>query len=203
MTTEIDKSETNFLFKKRAHRSRNPHLIGRRALIDPRVRITRDAGAGTHDFTNIFVGFEKIEAVKKTFGPNMHEVLKQLKVEVFPTEGFMGVSDEDGHIFASEQYLKNGEERSIYLDIVHELVHVRQFKEGKNLFDNNYVYVDRPTEIEAYSVGAEEARRIGLSEQEIFDYLEVPWISKEEHLRLAKACGVRLYHSTGREKRKK
>lgn len=177
-------------------------MTGRHALIDPPVRITRHAGAGTHVFTDIFDGFEKIEAVKKTFGHKTSDVLKQLKVEVFPTEGYMGVSDEDGHIFASEQYLKNGEEVSIYLDIVHELVHVRQFKEGKNLFDSNYAYVDRPTEIEAYKVGAEEARRIGLSEREIFEYLEVPWISKEEHERLAKACGVKFDHLAGKQSKR-
>ncbi|MDG6997213.1 MAG: hypothetical protein JRN52_14945 [Nitrososphaerota archaeon] len=170
-------------------------------LIDLRVRIAREAKSGTHNFTHIFSGFEKIEAVRKTFGSKTDEVLKNLKVEVFPTDGFMGVSDEDGHIFASERYLRSGEERSIYLDIVHELVHVRQFMEGKELFDDNYAYVDRPTEIEAYRIGTEEARRIGLSEREIFDYLEVPWISKEEHERLARACYVRLGDS--KEKRPK
>ena len=135
--------------------------------------------------------------MRKTFGSNTDKVLKELKVEVFPTDGYMGVSDEDGHIFASEQYLNSGEEWSIYLDIVHELVHVKQFMEGKELFDSNYSYVDRPTEIEAYRTGAEEARRIGLSEEEIFEYLKVPWISEEEHLRLARTCNVKRKKKSG------
>ena len=104
----------------------------------------------------------------------------------------MGVSDHDGHIVASQSYLNDGEEWCIYLDVVHELVHVRQFKEGKELFDSRYGYVDRPTEIEAYRIGTEEARRIGLTEKEIFLYLEVPWISEEEHQRLAKACQIEI-----------
>ena len=104
----------------------------------------------------------------------------------------MGVSDHDGHIVASQLYLNQGEQWSVYLDIVHELVHVRQFIEGKELFDRKYEYVDRPTEIEAYRIGTEEARRIGLTDKDIFHYLEVPWISEEEHLRLAKACDLKL-----------
>ena len=104
----------------------------------------------------------------------------------------MGVSDEDGHIFASQQYLNEGEQWSVYLDAVHELVHVKQFKDGKELFDRRYDYVDRPTELEAYRIGTKEARRIGLNDREIFDYLEVPWISKEEHRRLASACDLKI-----------
>ncbi len=130
--------------------------------------------------------------MKNIFGRNVLRDLDELTVEVFPKDGFMGVSDEDGHIFASQYYLKDGDEWSVYLDIIHELVHVRQFKHGKNLFDSQFSYVDRPTEIEAYSLGVEEARRIGMTEEEIFDYLEVPWISEKEHHRLAKSAGVKL-----------
>lgn len=138
------------------------------------------------------MGFEYLDVVRKIFGENTSEVLEKLIVEVFPREGFMGVSDQDGHIIASQLYLNQGEEWSVYLDIVHELVHVRQFIQGKELFDRKYEYVDRPTEIEAYRIGTEEARRIGLTDSEIFHYLEVPWISEEEHSRLAKACDLRL-----------
>jgi hypothetical protein len=158
--------------------------------IDSKIAINRKIGAGSYPFLSIFAGFETIKAVRDIFGKNTDQVLSKLKVELFPREGFMGVSDEDGHIFASLQYVSKGDAWSVYLDAVHELVHVRQFMEGKNLFDPAYSYVDRPTEIEAYRVAANEARRIGLDEQEIFDYLEVPWVTREELFRLAKACGV-------------
>lgn len=150
----------------------------------------QNVGSGTHKFCEVFIGFDEIEAVKKIFGNKTAEQLDSLTVEVFPREGYMGVSDYDGHIVASQLYLNDGEDWCIYLDVVHELVHVRQFKEGKELFDSRYGYVDRPTEIEAYQIGTEEARRIGLTEEEIFLYLEVPWISAEEHQRLAKACEI-------------
>ncbi|MDG6906535.1 MAG: hypothetical protein JRN20_12200 [Nitrososphaerota archaeon] len=160
--------------------------------IPPKVRIVQNIDSGTHRFKDIFIGFEELEAVKRVFGERTSEELDSLNVEVFPRDGYMGVSDYDGHVVASQTYLNGGEEWCIYLDIVHELVHVRQFKEGKKLFDSKYGYVDRPTEIEAYRVGTEEARRIGLTDREIFKYLEVPWITRDELRRLAKACGVKV-----------
>ena len=170
-----------------------PHLTTKqRYKIDRGIKIARNISSGTHRFTEIFQGFEKLDTVKKVFGSRTEDELSSLNVEVFPQEGFMGVSDEDGHIFASQQYLNGGEEWSVYLDVVHELVHVKQFKDGRELFDKKFDYVDRPTEIEAYRVGAMEARRIGLDDHAIFAYLEVPWISKEEHQRLAKACGLKI-----------
>jgi len=44
-----------------------------------------------------------------------------------------------------------------YHDIIHELVHVRQFQERCKLFDEDFDYVERPTEVEASGI-AEEAR---------------------------------------------
>ncbi len=158
--------------------------------IAPEIKIFRNTRSGTYSFKDIFVGFEKLEAVRGIFGEKTSQFLSKLKVEVFPREGYMGVSDEDGHIFASQYYINQGELWSVYLDTIHELVHVRQFKEGKNLFDPAFSYVDRPTEIEAYQTGAREARRIGLTDEEIFEYLEVPWITKAEHIRLAKKCDL-------------
>ncbi len=160
--------------------------------IGPEIRINRNARSGTYLFKDIFTGFEKLEAVRRIFADRTDELLSKLKVEIFPRKGFMGVSDEDGHIFASQYYVREGELWSVYLDTIHELVHVRQFMEGKNLFDPSFSYVDRPTEIEAYLVGTNEARRIGLTEQEIFEYLEVPWISKDEQIKLAKACNIMI-----------
>ena len=158
--------------------------------IDPKVQIVRSVNTGTHKFKYIFIGFEKLKAVKEIFGNATRQELDRLVVEIFGREGYMLVSDEDGHLVVSQLYLKNGEEWSIYLDVIHELVHVRQFREGRELFDQNYSYADRPTEVEAYRVSVREGRRIGLSEKDIFQYLEVPWMSKKDHQRLARNCDV-------------
>jgi hypothetical protein len=156
------------------------------------VTIAREVEIQVHQFTDYFKGFEKVPCVREIFGDKTEEVLGNLKVEFNSRWGYMGVNDEDGHLLVSSRYLKQGEEVSIYLDVVHELVHVRQFHEGKKLFDDDFEYVDRPTEIEAYIHAVKEARRLGLSEDKIFDYLKTEWISDEEHQRLAKAVGLKL-----------
>jgi len=46
------------------------------------------------------------------------------------------------------------------------------------------------TEIEAYEITVREARRIGLTDDVILDYLRVSWITPEEHKRLATKLGV-------------
>ena len=68
--------------------------------------------------------------------------------------------------------------------IIHELCHVKQQMQGRNLYDRSKAYVDRETEIEAYQVTVREARRIGLNDDAITNYLHVSWITPEEHKRL-------------------
>lgn len=174
--------------------NRNQKEIGSKSAkvyaIDSAISLKRGVQSGGYKFGELFLGFENVDAVRRVFGPETKAILSELKVEVFPKDGFMGVSDEDGHIFASQTYLNEGDLHSIYLDVVHELVHVKQFMDGRELFDRSYAYVDRPTEIEAYRIAADEGRRIGMSEQEVFEYLKVPWISDEEHARLALACNI-------------
>jgi hypothetical protein len=146
-----------------------------------------------HDFTDFFQGFDEIPAVRSIFGDDTANVLKSLKVEFFSSKfGYMGVSDEDGHLIVSAYYLREGEPVSKYLDVIHELVHVRQFREGKPLFDENYEYHNRPTELEAYKLAITEGRKLGMSDKELFDYLKVDWLNEEELRKLAKNLGVKI-----------
>ena len=112
----------------------------------------------------------------------------------------MGVSDEDGHLIVSAHYLRDGDPVSKYLDVVHELVHVRQFSEGKPLFDETYEYHERPTELEAYSHATKEARRLGMSDNEIFEYLKVDWMSEDEVRKLARNLNVKPPPKRGQER---
>jgi len=98
----------------------------------------------------------------------------------------------DGTIIISADYLTNGDLKDIYLDVIHELVHVKQFREGLRLFDRRYEYTERVTEIEAYRYAVEEARNIGMTEAEIFEYLKTEWISDENHKRLAETLKVEI-----------
>jgi len=119
------------------------------------------------------------------------KILEATEVTVTAQADYMHVNDMDGSLFVGLEYLRNGELRHLYLDIIHELIHIRQYLEGKELFDEKFSYVDRPTEIEAYQCAVDEARKIGMSEDAIADYLYVEWITTIEHERLLKALGVR------------
>jgi hypothetical protein len=159
------------------------------------VRIRRNAEVVLHPFTKYFQGFEAVEAVRRLFGDETEEVLKNLKVEFNSGRGYMGVSSEDGHLRVSAYYLNTGDLTDIYLDIIHELVHVKQFLDGRNLRDRNFTYVDRPTEVEAFRYAVAEARRIGLNDHQILDYLRTERMSNEILHRLAKAVNVPVYES--------
>ena len=158
----------------------------------PNVQIPEIVPITMQMFMQYFKGFEKVTAVKEIFGDDTIKVLSDLKVEFFSSKfGYMGVSDEDGHLIVSAYYLKNGDPVSKYLDVIHELVHVKQYREGKALFDESFEYHDRPTELEAYKHAVNEARRLGLSDPEIFEYLRVDWMNEDEVRKLARNIGVK------------
>ena len=143
-----------------------------------------------YPFTDYFKGFEKVEAVRCLFDDSTEDVLAKLRVEFVGRRGYMGVSNVDGHLSISAEYLRNGAIIDLYLDVIHELVHVKQFMEGKELFDRRYNYVDRPTEIEAYGHAVREARKLGMSKIEIMKYLKTEWISDEALDRLTRSLNL-------------
>jgi hypothetical protein len=157
-----------------------------------RLRLNRimKAGASTRIFADYFKGFEKVEAIKGIFGERTEEVLRHLKVEFTWIGGYMFVDSTNGHLVISSRYLNSGDKVDIYLDLIHELFHVKQFMEGKELFDNRYEYTERPTEIEAYRYTIQEARRLGLSDERICQYLRTEWMSDSDLKHLAKALNV-------------
>ena len=141
-------------------------------------------------FAEYFKDFEKVEAVKGIFGEKTNEILHDLTVELSWIFGYMYVDGSDGHLVISKGYLNKGNKTDIYLDLIHELCHVKQFMEGKELFDPRYDYVERPTEIEAYRYCVKEARRLGLSEERIYLYLKTEWMSEYDLKRLAKSVNI-------------
>jgi len=158
----------------------------------PNVRIPRIIRLRYDRFLDHFQAFENVDAVRAIFGPKTKAVLRSLKVEFFSSRwGFMGVSDADGHLLVSTHYLRTGNRRDIYLDVVHELVHVRQFREGKELFADGFEYPDLPTEIEAYRVCIAEGRRLGMNDRELFEYLKVDWMSDRDVRKLARNVDVK------------
>jgi hypothetical protein len=147
--------------------------------------------AQTQPFMEYFNGFEKNRAVRGIFGKQTEEVLKNLKVD-FIWFGYMGVSGGDGHLMVNKRYLSTGSKQDIYLDVIHELCHVKQHMDGIDLFDPRYDYVDRPTEIEAYRYSVLEAKHLGLSASEIRLYLKTEMMSSQALDRLITNMGIEI-----------
>ena len=160
-----------------------------------------------HRFVDYFRGFEAVPAVREIFGPETNDVLVNLRVEFLKARSdYIWVSDEDGHLIANANYLKHGETRAIYLDLIHELVHVKQFRDGREIslrIGKRFEYVDRPTELEAYRHTIKEARRLGMGDEDIADYLKVTWLDDDELRRLARHLGLKVSRkqSSGRRAR--
>jgi hypothetical protein len=158
------------------------------------IQVNRDLQDGIYNLEDIFVNLKTVEILFKVFKSYevLEDVFEKTPVIIDGSSHYMHVKNEDASIVVGRDHLKNSEKKILYLDIIHELVHVKQQRAGLDLYDSSYSYVDRPTEIEAYEITVEEARRLGMKDAEIFEYLHVEWISHDEHKRLASRVGVRV-----------
>jgi ribosomal protein S18 acetylase RimI-like enzyme len=178
----FDEVYSKTLFERRARKAHTKEAVPSGEAYG--VWINREAAPGTtKPFAEVFSGFEKVESVVRLFGPDAVEVVSNLKVSLNSPRGYLRVDGETGNIMINPEYLRTGHERHLYLDVIHELTHVKQFREGKELYDRRYAYFERPTEIEAYKVAVEEASRIGMNKEEIVEYLRVEWVTEEEFRR--------------------
>ncbi|HVL88185.1 MAG TPA: hypothetical protein VM681_09325 [Candidatus Thermoplasmatota archaeon] len=155
--------------------------------------LRRDLSDGVHPLSALATGLDAVPVLVRLVGGKtaLARFVESVEVHVVPGDGYMWIDDVHGRLCVAQSYLREGPDRGIYVDLVHELVHIVQWKDGRELFDQTYTYVDRPTEIEAYRAGVEEARRIGMTEEEIAEYLRVDWVGDEDHRRLCQHCGVK------------
>ena len=109
--------------------------------------------------------------------------------------GYIGISDVDGHLRVGADYLNTGSRVHIYLDVIHALVHVKQFMEGKKIFNLNLIYVDRAMELEACRHAVDEARNLGMSDKQILNYLRTDRLTGEDLKNLATELNVRVKSS--------
>ena len=93
-------------------------------------------------------------------------------------------------IVVGEGHLRESPDLILFLDIFHELCHIRQRHAGLELWDRRYSYVTRPTEVEAYKFVVDEARLLGVKDAVLRDYLKVEWIDEKEFRQLLDTMGV-------------
>ena len=160
-------------------------------------RINRRPEPGQYRLEDVFPDIRTYDILSDIFADakEISDVMANIKVTVVDEPSEMFVNNDDGTITIGLTHLGSSSDEVLYLDIVHELCHVKQHFQGRDLYDGRTAYVDRETEIEAYRITVREARRIGLDDDAIFDYLRVPWITPEEHKRLAR----RFHVMTGTE----
>ena len=105
--------------------------------------------------------------------------------------GFEMVTSEEDVIVVARNHLTKSPVLDLYLDIIHEFLHILQRRQGRELWLGRKVpYVDRPTEVEAYAFSIAEARRLGVPDTYLRRYLKVFWISRADYLRLLRHVGV-------------
>ena len=156
------------------------------------IKINRNITPGDYSLAEIFDGLQEVSILMKVFKTKeeLDDVFLKTKVIVEESGHYMYVKNDDASVVIGFRHLQNSDSRILYLDIIHELVHVMQQRQGLDLYNKSYAYVDRPTEIEAYEIAVLEAKNLGMNNEEILDYLLVEWITPEEHKRLASHVGL-------------
>lgn len=155
-------------------------------------RINRRLEPGQYRLEDVYADIRTYGILHSIFADTdgIDRIIADTKVFVVDKPREMYVDNDDGSITIGLTHLRLSSDEFLYLDIIHELCHVKQHLQGRNLYDRSKAYVDRETEIEAYEVTVQEARRIGLNEDSIANYLRVEWITPEEHKRLVRRLGV-------------
>lgn len=160
------------------------------------ISVNRKVKAGLYSLLEVFPGLSRSEAFHSLFSDGLRaQVLRDCRLDLVAEDAYMYIDADKGNVCAGLDYVRTGDARTLWLDILHELTHIRQWHEGRELWDRRLAYVDRPTEIEAYEVAVREARRLGMTDGEIADYLRVEWTSHEDHTRLCQRLGVRMPES--------
>jgi hypothetical protein len=157
-------------------------------------RVRRNAEVGEYKLSEVFAGLESSSALAKVFGSKtqMAKILRHLKLRVERNDSGLWLDRDTGTICIGVKHLTTAKSDFLYLDVIHVLVHVRQFLEGKELYDQAFEYVDRPTELEAYRATVAEARRVGMAENEILKYLRMDAVDDSELGKLMEKIGVKV-----------
>ncbi len=148
--------------------------------------VNRSLSRGDHPYLALLPNVAKSPALRR-IAPRAaarERLLERAVVQIRGGRGYAFVDVETPCIVLSEWYYSAGEDLDLYLDLLHELTHLRQLEEGFDLWDERFEYVDRPTEVEGYAVAVGEGRRLGMTDEDVIRHLSNPWMSRDDVLRL-------------------
>ena len=150
------------------------------------AQVDRSLATGEHPYLKVLPAVKSSPALARiTALPAARDrLLERARVQIRGDQGYAFVDVDVPCIVLSEWYFRSGSDRDLYLDLLHELTHLRQLDEGLDLWDERFAYVDRPTEIEGYAVAIEEGRRLGMTGEDVVDHLATPWMTAADTVRL-------------------
>jgi hypothetical protein len=150
--------------------------------------VNRTLGCGMHPYRLLLPRFEESPAARRIETPAVPigPLIDDARVKIKKGEGYLYVDVKIPAITLIEDYYHRANPLDLYLDLAHELTHLRQLAEGRNIWDHSLHYVDRPTEIEGFAVAVEEGLRLGMTEEEVIQHLSNPWLDDDEIDRLRK-----------------
>ncbi len=175
----------------------------------PELQLRRAVAPGRYPLLAVFRGLDRTPGFRALPGP-LDRLLKTVRsayVVVVPEDAWMYVAprvtpeqirrfgyemltSSDDVIVVGHKHLAQSPGLILYLDIIHEFLHLIQRADGRELWDPKVDYVDRSTEIEAYRHSVSEARRLGVSDEFLRDYLQVEWVSLSSFDRLLRHLAV-------------
>jgi hypothetical protein len=164
------------------------------------VRVNRKIPApALQPFTDYFQGFENVEAVRRVFGDETEKVLARLKIGFISNRRmYMGIRDHDGNLAVGTYHLRHSPRLILYLDVVHELFHIKQWMGDKEWFTREHekfmgdfkLYYSSPLEVPAYKHTVREAERLGMTPTEIVGYLEMMPVTPKIWSKFLKAMEI-------------
>jgi hypothetical protein len=166
-------------------------------------RIAREMPVGRHPLLAVFPGLDGLAPAKRLEpdAKKRERLFEDTCVEVVDADMWMYVAPREvpesargrwkpvvspgsDCIVVGKSHLAESPALMLFMDIYHELCHVRQRQAGANLWEPGVSYVKRWTEVEAYRFVVEEARTLGVSDEFLREYLRVEWITAKEHREL-------------------
>lgn len=172
-------------------------------------RVERELPNGRHPILRAFPNLDRLPPAQRlvTDRKGRDELFASTEVELVDQDLWMYVAPYEVPLFSrrgwkpvvspgrdcivvGHEHLRTSPSLVLFLDIYHELCHVLQRRGGADLWPPGLSYVERWTEVEAYRFVIDEARRLGVSDAFLREYLRVEWISDAEHRTLLAALGV-------------
>jgi hypothetical protein len=149
-------------------------------------RLNRKLGLGLHAYLDVFPRAGESPGMRRVVAdPQARQaLLSSARIRISAMPGYAYIDVKTPCISLSWFYYKSGTDLDLYLDMLHEVTHLRQLQEGADLWDSNFSYVDRVTEIEGYAVAVEEGRRLGMTDENLQRHLHNPWMSAGDVVRL-------------------